>query len=100
MLVTELIRRGARWHKDRTAILFGEESLSFREVDLLSNRIAHWLIGGVGLAKGTPIALLLDNGLFSVPCDFACTKAGLTRTPPPIAMPRWSSGNGDSPRNR
>jgi len=81
MLVTELIRRGAAWHKDRPAILFGDRSLSFREVDRLSNRIAHMLIHGLGLAKGSPIALLLDNGLYSVPCDFGCVKAGLRRTP-------------------
>ncbi len=81
MLVTELIRRGAAWHKDRTAILFGDRSLTFREVDRLSNRIAHTLRHGLCLDKGSPIALLLDNGLYSVPCDFGCVKAGLTRTP-------------------
>ena len=81
MLVTELIRRGALYHGDRTAILFGDEKLTFRQVDRLSNRIAHFLIQGLGRGKGSPIALLLDNGLHSVPCDFACTKAGLRRTP-------------------
>ena len=81
MLVTELIRRGARYHGDRSAILFGDQSLTFREVDRLSNRIANALGGGLGLAKGSPIALLIDNGLHSVPCDFGCAKAGLVRTP-------------------
>ena len=81
MLVTELIRRGALYHGDRTAILFGDANLSFRDVDRLSNRLAHCLIHGLGLAKGSPIALLLDNSLHSVPCDFACIKAGLRRTP-------------------
>ena len=80
MLVTELIRRGALYHGPRTAILFGDESLTFREVDRLSNRIAH-TYGGLGLAKGAHIALLLDNGLHSVPCDFGGVKAGLVRTP-------------------
>ena len=81
MLVTELIRRGAVWHADRTAILYGDESLTFRQVDRLSNRIAHVFIAGLGLSPGSPIALLLDNGLYSVPCDFGCVKAGLRRTP-------------------
>jgi len=80
MLVTELIRRGALYHQDRTAILFGEESLSFRQVDLMSNRIAHALVGE-GLGKGVGICLLIDNGLHSLPCDFGCAKAGLVRTP-------------------
>jgi fatty-acyl-CoA synthase len=81
MLVTELIRRGALHHGERIALRFGDESRTFREVDRLSNRIAHTLSHGLGLARGTPIALLIDNGLDSVPCDFGCAKAGLTRTP-------------------
>ena len=81
MLVTELIRRGALLHGDRPALLFGDSQLSFREVDRLSNRIANLLRDGVGLDRGDPIALLLDNSLHSVPCDFGCTKAGLMRTP-------------------
>ncbi|MGQ0590390.1 MAG: AMP-binding protein [Sphingosinicella sp.] len=80
MLVTELIRRGAAWHGDRMALLFGDETLTFRQVDRLSSQIAHAL-AGIGLGKGSPVALLLDNGLFSIPCDFGCNKAGLTRTP-------------------
>jgi acyl-CoA synthetase (AMP-forming)/AMP-acid ligase II len=80
MLVTELIRRGAMWHGDRTALLFGDEALTFREVDRLSNRIAH-VYAGLGLGKGDPLALLLDNGLHSIPCDFGGVKAGLARTP-------------------
>jgi acyl-CoA synthetase (AMP-forming)/AMP-acid ligase II len=81
VLVTELIRRGALHHRGRTAIRFGDEALSFGEVELLSNRIANALTGGLGLAKGSPIALLMDNCLHSVPCDFGCIKAGLVRTP-------------------
>jgi fatty-acyl-CoA synthase len=80
MLVTELIRRGALQYGDRTAILFGDEDLTFRQVDLLSNRIANLFLTRLGFGKGSPIALLLDNGLHSVPCDFACSKAGLVRT--------------------
>jgi len=81
MLVTEIIRRGALYHGDRVAIRFGDENRTFREVDRLSNRIANTLSQGLGLARGSPIALLIDNGLDSVPCDFGGAKAGLVRTP-------------------
>ena len=81
MLISELIRRGALYHASRTAVLFGGDSLTFRDVDALSNRIANVLGEGLGLAKGSPVALLMDNGLHSIPCDFACVKAGLVRTP-------------------
>jgi fatty-acyl-CoA synthase len=81
MLVTELIRRGALYHGGRPALRFEDFELSFRDVDRLSNRIANFFISGLGLAKGEAIALLLDNGLYSIPCDFACVKSGLVRTP-------------------
>ena len=81
MLITELIRRGALYHGARTAILFGDERRSFREVNLQSNRIANALGNALGLGKGSPVTLLIDNGLDSLPCDFGCIKAGLVRTP-------------------
>jgi fatty-acyl-CoA synthase len=81
MLITEIIRRGALHHGARTAILFGDERMSFAEVDLLSSRIANALAGPLGLAKGSAICMLVDNGVHSVPFDFGCIKAGLVRTP-------------------
>ena len=75
----ELIRRGAAQHGPRTAIVFGDESMSFAEVDAVSNRLAHALLG---LApQRSRIGLLMNNGLYSVPVDFACVKAGLNRVP-------------------
>lgn len=76
----ELIRRGARQHGPRTAIVYGDQSLSFAQVDALSSRMAHALHAS-GLGQGTRVALLLGNGLYSVPLDFACAKAGLNRVP-------------------
>ena len=76
----ELIRRGALQHGPRTAIVFGEHSLTFTEVDALSSRLANALLAG-GIAPHTRVALLLNNGLYSVPVDFACVKAGINRVP-------------------
>jgi len=75
----ELIRRGALQHGPRTAIVFGEQTMSFAEVDAVSSRLAHALLG---LApQRSRIGLLLNNGLYSVPVDFACVKAGMNRVP-------------------
>jgi fatty-acyl-CoA synthase len=81
MLVTEMIRRGALYHRDRPAILFGAESWTFAEADALSNRIANVLIDGLGLEPFARIALLLDNSLYTLAMDFACVKARLARMP-------------------
>ena len=81
MLVTELIRRGALHHRERTALVFGDEAMSFGAVESLSNRLAQVIGGTLGLGKGSPVTLLWDNGLLSIPTDFGCVKAGLVRTP-------------------
>jgi fatty-acyl-CoA synthase len=76
----ELIRRGALQHGPRTAIVFGDQTLTFTEVDRLSSQIAHAL-HAAGAVPHTRVALLLNNGLHSVPLDFACVKAGINRVP-------------------
>jgi acyl-CoA synthetase (AMP-forming)/AMP-acid ligase II len=80
MLTTELIRRGAARHAERVAVHSGDDSLTFREVDTTANRIAH-VLAGRGVQPGTRVGLLVDNGLWSVPVDFACMKAGAVRVP-------------------
>lgn len=76
----ELINRGARQYPERTAIVFQHESFTFRQVDHLSSRLAH-AMHAQGLEQGTRVALLLNNGLYSVPVDFACVRAGINRVP-------------------
>lgn len=76
----ELIQRGAQHHQERVAIVFGEASLTFRQVDQLSSQLAHAL-AALGATRGTTVALLMNNCLHSVPMDFACVKAGINRVP-------------------
>ena len=76
----DLIRRGAQHHADRIAIEFEGVTLTFSQVDQLSNQLAHAL-AGLGLTRGNCLALLMNNGLYSVPMDFACVKAGINRVP-------------------
>lgn len=79
-LAASLIRRGALQHADRVALHFGDEHLTFAQVNDTANRIAHHLIQG-GIAKGTHVALLVGNGLWSIPMEFAAIKSGLVRVP-------------------
>ena len=76
----ELIRRGALQHGPRTAIVCGDESLTFQEVDEISSQLAHAL-HRAGAHPHTRVALLVNNGLYSVPLDFGCVKAGINRVP-------------------
>ncbi|KUF07119.1 class I adenylate-forming enzyme family protein [Leucobacter sp. G161] len=80
-LTIDLIARGAAQHAPRVAVTFGEDSLTVAEVDALSWQLARALRGPAQLSPGPPLALLIDNGLLSVPVDFACVRAGLNRVP-------------------
>ncbi|RCW39690.1 acyl-CoA synthetase (AMP-forming)/AMP-acid ligase II [Halopolyspora algeriensis] len=80
MLAVDMVRRGAQRYRDRTALVVGERELSFRDVDVMANRIANVLLG-LGCGRGTRVGLLVNNGLWSVPLDFGCLKAGVARVP-------------------
>ncbi|MFH8618935.1 AMP-binding protein [Streptomyces sp. NPDC017979] len=80
MLAVDLVRLGAARFAGRTALTFGDRSLSYAEVDEAANRMAH-VLAGLGAGRGGRVGLLFDNGLWSVPIDFACLKAGAARVP-------------------
>lgn len=81
MLTTEMIERGARRFADRTAVFYGDESLTYAEVDRLANRMANVLIDRLGVTPGRRIGLLANNAIFSLSLDFACVKTGAVRVP-------------------
>ena len=76
----DLINRGARYYPERTAIVYGDQVLTYAEVDRLSAQLANAL-HGLGAGRGARVALLVNNGLYSVPVDFACVRAGINRVP-------------------
>lgn len=81
MLVTEMIECGARDHRDRAAMAFGGDRLSFADVDRLSTRFANALVRGLGLDPFARVAILAGNGPLVIPFDFGCVRARLARVP-------------------
>lgn len=81
MLMTEMVRRGAVYYGPNTAIMYGDDKLTFTQVDQLSNQIANAFIAIMGLAVGRRVGLLLNNSVFTIPVDFAFAKARLSRVP-------------------
>ena len=81
MLMTELVRRGAIHHGPKTAVMYGDDKLTFEQIDRLSNQIANAFISALGLPVGRRVGLLLNNSVFTIPVDFAFAKARLSRVP-------------------
>jgi fatty-acyl-CoA synthase len=80
MLAVDMVRAGARRHRDRVAIRYGDAALTFRETDEAANRLAN-VLTGMGAETGERVGLLLGNGLWTLPLDFACLKARVCRVP-------------------
>lgn len=66
----------ARQHRGRTALIFGDNGLTYDEVEAGSNRLAHALIA-LGLQVGERVAVLLNNSPEAIESVFAVEKAGL-----------------------
>ena len=73
--VIELIGEHVRTHPQHTALEFGEQKLTYLEMDATSNRIAHYL-REQGVGRETPVAVCMDRSLEYVVFIVAILKAG------------------------
>lgn len=67
-------------YANRTAILLGEEALTYRDLDERANAVAHGLVER-GVEPQDRVALLMSNSLEYVVADLAIIKAGATKLP-------------------
>lgn len=76
----DVLHRAARRFPGRTALIDGDRSLSFKELDAASNRMAHALLAQ-GLCPGDRVAMLCENSAWMVTAMFGIYKAGLVWVP-------------------
>ena len=81
-----LFRLHATYSPHSTAISHGLTSLSYQQLDLRSNLIAHRLIQA-GASPGSPVALLLDRSFDQIASILACWKAASHYVPIDPANP-------------
>ncbi len=75
-----VLREAAGRYPDRPALIAGERTLAYREVDAAARRLAGSL-AALGLARGEHVALLLPNVPEFTVAYFACHLAGLVVVP-------------------
>lgn len=80
MSIDVLVTRAAAWFGERPAVVDGNRTASFADVDRRSNRLANALMG-LGGGVGTRVAMLTPNRLESVEIDFGIAKSGRVRVP-------------------
>jgi acyl-CoA synthetase (AMP-forming)/AMP-acid ligase II len=75
-----LLPRHARYRPDHLALVFGEDRLTFRQLDARVNRVANALLAA-GLSKGDKVATVLPNCLPLIETYLAAAKTGLVVVP-------------------
>jgi long-chain acyl-CoA synthetase len=73
--VEEFLEQSARQFPEKTALVCGDQRLTYREIEEQCNRLAHALIA-LGIERGDRIAVYLDNSVGAVAAIFAALKAG------------------------
>ncbi|GAB3136777.1 hypothetical protein GCM10027290_01110 [Micromonospora sonneratiae] len=73
--VVELFTQEVQQHPDVVAVEFGDQRLTFAELDVRANRLAHHL-RELGVRPEVPVAVCLERGLEVVVTLLAVLKAG------------------------
>ena len=79
MQVEEFLERSARRFPEKTALVFGERRLTYRQIETQCNQLAHGLMEK-GVQRGDRVAVLLDTSVEAVLSIFAILKAGAVFT--------------------
>ncbi|MFD0414993.1 non-ribosomal peptide synthase/polyketide synthase [Streptomyces sp. NPDC127108] len=78
--LAELFEDRALAHPDGTAVVDGQLSWSYRELNERANRIAHWLIGQ-GIGPERVVAVVLPRSCEQLAAVLGIAKAGATHLP-------------------
>lgn len=80
MTLGDAIEGGARRNPEGAALICGENSLSYSELNRKASLLAHWF-SGQGLRPGDRVALYWSNSIEAVTLFFGSWKAGLIVVP-------------------
>lgn len=92
MSVPEWLRRSARWHGEKEAVIDGERRLTYAQFNARVNRHANGL-SAAGIAKGDRVAVVLKNSLEAMEAVGACAKAGFVHVPINFRLSRREVGD-------
>jgi bile acid-coenzyme A ligase len=85
--MVEAFRRWARDVPDQPALTIEDETLTFRELELRSQRLAHTLLG-MGISVGDVVCIALPNSIEFVETTLAVLKVGATALPVSNRLPQ------------
>ena len=86
MMLDHLLIESAARYPDRTAVVDGAESISYRELDDASARLASELVAH-GSGPGNRVGLYLDKSLHAIVAIWGVLRAGAAYVPLDVASP-------------
>lgn len=84
-LLPEILSLHGQWKGNKTALIYKNERLSWRELDNAANQIANGLIAN-GIGKGSMVGLLMKNGRQMVEAFLGVMKSGAASVPINISV--------------
>ena len=85
-LLHQLLEESAIRFPDKIAVSFKNQSVSYQDLNVMANRIAHLLIEN-GVQRGDRVALYLGKSIFSIAAIFGILKTGGVYVPLDINAP-------------
>jgi len=86
LTLQDLFRETVRQHGERTAVVSGQEQISFHELDKASNRLAHYLTAR-GIGKGDCVPVWMERSIGMIVALIGIQKAGAAYIPIDAAYP-------------
>ncbi|MFG2285699.1 amino acid adenylation domain-containing protein [Streptomyces sp. NPDC048595] len=84
--ITEVFARRVAEAPDATAVVYEDESLTYRELDSRANKVAHWLIDQ-GVGPESLVALRMPRSTALIACVLGTWRAGAAYLPVDPAYP-------------
>ena len=78
--IVTMFKRAAEKYPDRQAVIFGDEVLTYRQVDDISDRIAGYLTGK-GIGHESVVSVLIQRSTFMATASLGVLKAGAAYQP-------------------
>lgn len=79
--VVELIQRQVVSAPGNIAVIRGNDSLTYAQLDALSNQVAHWLVNVAGVRKGERVGVCFGRSLMLPTAVLGAVKAGAVYVP-------------------
>ncbi|AWG22187.1 type I polyketide synthase [Flavobacterium faecale] len=79
--VLDLFQRQVVEHPSNVAVVFENKTLTYLELDVLSNQLANYLTSMHGIVEGDFIAILLERSEMSIVCMLGILKCGAAYVP-------------------